>query len=96
MPKKFDGVIEAVQYKDGQIVCVRAYQRRGATFSDRVLLDRGTLFEQLKKGKKFVTGQRKEFWASTFATGKSIEAVGDFISTLPNASRDELEGVPVF
>ena len=28
MTKKVDGVIEAVRYKNGQIVIVRAYERR--------------------------------------------------------------------
>jgi hypothetical protein len=32
MAKKYDGVIEAVHYKNGQIVVVRAFERRGATF----------------------------------------------------------------
>ncbi len=35
MAKKFDGVIEAVRYKNGQIAVVRAFERRGTTFSDR-------------------------------------------------------------
>ena len=49
---KYDGVIEAARYApDGRILMVRAYERRGATFSDRVLLDRNTLVEQLKKDK---------------------------------------------
>ncbi|MDP1779148.1 MAG: hypothetical protein Q8K73_02630, partial [Anaerolineales bacterium] len=50
MAKKIDGVIEAVRYKNGQITWVRAYERRGATFSDRVLLDRKTLLQRLQKG----------------------------------------------
>ena len=57
---KFDGVIEAVRYRGGKIELVRAYERRGATFSDRVLLDRAALLDRLKKGKRFVTGQRTE------------------------------------
>ena len=97
---KFDGVIEAVRYKNGKIEVVRAYERRGATFSDRVLLDRETLLERLKEGKRFVTGQRKEFLASTFETGKQINAVlkdnKQFVTTGVDADHDELEGVPVF
>ena len=62
MAKQIDGVIEAARYApDGSIVMVRVYERRGATFSDYVLLDRKTLVEKLKKGKKFVTGQRTAF-----------------------------------
>ncbi|MCL4528389.1 MAG: hypothetical protein M1282_03135 [Chloroflexi bacterium] len=99
MPK-FDGVIEAVRYKSGKIDVVRAYERRGATFSDHVLLDRKTLMERIKKGKHFVTGQRKEFWASTFDVGKPVKLAGtdekQVVTTLEQADRDELEGVPAF
>ncbi len=98
--QKFDGVIEAVRYKNGKIDVVRVYERRGATFSDRILMDRKALVERLKKGKRFVTGQRKEFWASTFEVGKPVLLVGDdgkqIMATHPEAPRDQLEGVPVF
>jgi hypothetical protein len=40
MAKKFDGVIEAVRYKDGQIEVVRTFERRGAAFTDRLMLNR--------------------------------------------------------
>jgi hypothetical protein len=98
--KKPDGVIEAVHYQDGRIAAVRAYERRGPTYSDRTIIPRKDLLEKLKKGRKFVTGRRLEFLASTFETGASVEAVGrdgsEWISTRSNATRDELEGVPVF
>lgn len=100
MAKKFDGIIEAVHYKNGQIVTVRAYERRGASFSDRVLIERKDLLERIKSGKKFLTGVRKELWASTFEEGKPVQVVSrdgkDFISTRSEADRDELEQVPVF
>lgn len=100
MAKKFDGVVEAVRYKDGQIEVVRAFERRGASFSDRVMLKRDELLERLKKGKKFVTGTRKELLASTFDTGKPVQVVRregrEFVATRDNAERDELEQVPVF
>ena len=100
MAKKFDGVIEAVRYKDGQIEEVRAFERRGAAFSDRVLIPREKLLERLKDGKKFVVGQRKEFFAGTFETGKPVQVVSsdgnEFISTRGEAERDELEQAPVF
>lgn len=98
--KKFDGVIEAVRYtRNGQIDFVRAYERRGATFSDSVLLDRKALLERLRNRKQFITGQRMEFNASTFARERDVQLVknGDkeWIATRADASRDELEGVPV-
>jgi hypothetical protein len=95
---KFDGLIEAVRYTtDGKIELVRAYERRGAAFSDHILINRAQLVERLKKGEKFVTGQRTEFWGGTFeATTKSVSLAGDFISTSAANHRDLLEEVPVF
>ncbi|MGA7194017.1 MAG: hypothetical protein WBW94_10325 [Anaerolineales bacterium] len=97
---KFDGVIEAVRYKGGKIDIVRAYERRGATFSDRVLLNRKTLIERIKQGKHFITGERKEFLASTFEAGKLVNLIGaddkQIITTRDQSERDELEGVPAF
>ena len=100
MAKKFDGIIEAVHYKNGQIVSVRAYERRGATFSDRVLIDRKALLEHIKGGKQFVIGTRTEFMAGTFETGKSVEVISrdgkEFLSTHDQAEHDDLEKTPVY
>lgn len=94
---KFDGVIEAVRYKeDGKIDMVRAYERRGAAFSDRILLKRGQLVERLQKGEKFVTGERKELLAGTFECGKSVHLNGDVVSTGDGTNHDLLEDVPIF
>ena len=49
MAKKFDGVIEAVRYKNGQIEVVRAFERRGAAFTDRIMLNRKEFLERIKK-----------------------------------------------
>ncbi len=101
MAKKFDGVIEAVRYKNGQIAVVLAFERRGSTFSDHVLLDREELLERLKKGRKFVIGKRKEFLASTFEVQeKPLQVLKhdgqEIISTRSDANHDELEQAPVF
>ena len=100
MAKKIDGVIEAVRYKNGQIVTVRAYERRGATFSDIVLLERKILLERLQKGLQYITGTREELRASTFKAGKPVLIVKqddrEFLATRENATRDELEEVPIF
>ena len=101
MAKKFDGVIEAVRYKNGQIVVVRAFERRGATFSDRILVDRKELLERLKKGQKFVVGKRKELLASTFEVQEKplqiLERKGkEIISTRLDTDHDELQHAPVF
>ena len=100
MAKKIDGVIEAVRYKNGQIVAVRGYERRGFTFSDRVVLDRKTLLERLQNGQQFISGSRQELMASTFSLSKPILLVKkddrEYISTKENVTKDELENVPLF
>ena len=101
MAKKFDGVIEAVRYKNGQITVVRAFERRGATFSDWILFDRKELLERLKKGQKYVIGKRKELLASTFEVQeKPVQVLNrdgkEIIATRPDAEHDELEPAPVF
>jgi hypothetical protein len=100
MAKKVDGVIEAVHYKNGQIQAVRVYERRGATFSDRIMLTRQELLERIKKGRQFVIGQRKPFLASTFEEGKPVQVLSrdgkEIISTRKDAEHDELEQAPVF
>jgi hypothetical protein len=101
MAKKFDGVIEAVRYKNGQIAVVRAFERRGASFSDRILIPRKELLERLKKGQKFVIGKRREFLAGTFEVQEQPVQVlnhdgREVISTNPHADQDELEQAPVF
>ena len=101
MAKKFDGVIEAVRYKNGQIEVVRAFERRGAAFTDRVMLGRIEFLERLKKGKKFVVGNRKEFLAGTFEVQETPVQVlnrdgREIISTRVEADHDELEHAPVF
>jgi len=100
MSKKIDGVIEAVRYKNGQITMARIYEKRGATFSDRIMVERKVLLERVQKGLQYVTGTREELLASTFTTGKSVLLVKnndrEFLSTRNTATNDELEGVPVF
>jgi hypothetical protein len=100
MAKNVDGVIEAVHYKNGQIQAVRVYERRGATFSDRILLTRKELLERIKKGRQFVIGKRKPLLASTFEEGKPVQVLSrdgkEIISTRKEADHDELEQAPLF
>jgi hypothetical protein len=99
MAKKTDGVIEAVHYKNGQIVHVRAYERRGSAFGDLLMIDRKDLLERLKSGKKFVTGMRKKLMAGSFEEGPAVQVVTragrDFIATRADADRDDLAPAPV-
>ena len=98
---KIDGVIEAVRYNpDGQVKWVRAYLRRGPTYSDRVLLDRQALIEQLKSGKQFMSGERVEQMASTFQLGKPVRLQQNndqeiLVTGEIQSSQDRLEGVPI-
>src|SRR5688572_22105390 len=100
MARKLDGLIEAVRYKNGQIVMVRAYERRGATFSDHVLIERKALVERLQKGERFAVGSRQELKASTFNLSSEVQLVKqnghEWIATRPDATGDMLDGAPVF
>ncbi len=101
--RKFDGVVEAVRYApDGKIELVRVYERRGPTFSDRVLLTRDDLIQRLKGKKRFYAGQRKQYLASTFdLSGDPLSLSGDrdhpmVVTGKVTGSQDRLEGVPLF
>ena len=77
MAEKFDGVIEAARYApDGRLVLIRAYERRGPAFSDHILLDRQSLVQLLKKGKRIVVGQRLAHLGGTFKTGSRVKLAG--------------------
>jgi hypothetical protein len=99
--QKFDGVIESVHYAaDGKIAWVRVYERRGPTFSDRVILDRTTLVARLKSGKKFVTGQRIPLLSSTFDVSHPVRLLeqknGEVIlAGEGDSGRDVLANVPL-
>jgi hypothetical protein len=100
---KYDGVIEAVRYTQaGQVTVVRAYERRGPTFSDRVLISREELVRRLQAGKRFVTGERQLLLASTFTIASPISLVKkdgqEYLATPDalDAKGDCLAGVPLF
>jgi hypothetical protein len=98
---KYDGVVEAVRYSgNGQVQWVRAYLRRGATWSDHVLIDRTTLIEQIKSGKRFVVGKRIPRLAGTFEVSTPITLAQkngqEYLVTRDvQTERDHLEGVPL-
>jgi len=71
---QFDGVVEAVHYDSGgSVQWVRAYLRRGPIFSDRLKLDRQTLIDHLKSGKRLFTGRRIPLMAGTFELSKPVK-----------------------
>lgn len=100
--QKYDGVIDAVHFQpDGSVKWVRAYLRRGPTWSDRTLIPRAELIARLKAGKTFVFGRRMLQMASTFeVTGqlRLLESNGMPVlvtGETAQAQADTLPGVPV-
>jgi hypothetical protein len=99
--KRYDGVVEAVRYKpNGEVDWVRAYERRGSTFSDHVLIRREDLVERLKSGRTFMVGRRVPLKASTFEVSQPLRLVkvgGSEILVVgqTQVERDRLEDVPI-
>jgi hypothetical protein len=96
--KKWDGVIEAVRYApEGKIDVVRAYERHGVVWSDHLVLERSALSDRLKRGKRFVVGERKLYLGSVFETGTAVcQMEGHIITEGQTGVCDLLSGVPVF
>jgi hypothetical protein len=96
--KKIDGVIEAVRYTPGGMISlVRAYERRGAVWSDYIILGRTELIARMSAGRIFVTGQRRSLLGSVFETGSAVHVAGEHIvSGTQSAPRDLLVGVSIF
>jgi hypothetical protein len=96
--KNIDGVIEAVRYTPGGMISVvRTYERRGAVWSDHIILSRTELVGRLAKGKNFVTGQRKASLGSVFETGSAVHFAGEHVlSGAQSATHDLLVGVSLF
>jgi len=98
---KFDGVVEAVRYKpNGEVDWVRAYERRGPTFGDHVLIDRQSLIQRMKSGKRYFAGQRLPYLASTFEISSPLRLVNAggkeiLVTNEVQSSQDKLEGVPL-
>ncbi len=97
----YDGVVEAAHFKpDGQLDWVRVYERRGAVFSDRILLSREAFIEQLKARKRYRVGERIFNMGGKFNVtqpvhllrqhGKQVIVVDDAQTT-----QDELTGIPI-
>lgn len=99
---KYDGVVEAVHYgKDGQIVWVRAYLRRGSTFSDRIIINRKNLIEMIRAGKKLYVGSRVPLQASTFNVTEPLDIIDLYdgrtavVTGETQCNHDVLDGVPI-
>lgn len=104
MPQKqYDGVIEVVRYTpEGKIDSVRIYERRGPTYSDRIVLTRMDLLQRLRARKKFAVGARKPLMASTFEICAEVRLAGSrgqemiVAGNSPATDRDDLQGAPLF
>ena len=98
---KYDGVVTAVHYdSDEQVDWVRVFLRQGPEFSDRIMLDRQTLIDEIQSGKKFKVGVRVEYEAGTFEVTDPVnvlEVNGDTFLVVGDtqAEQDSLEGVPI-
>jgi len=100
--QKVDGVIEAVRYTPEKMISqVRVYLRRGPTYSDHILMSREALIKQMENGKRFYTGKRKPYLASTFFLNQKLglfSTNGDtFIGIKDtNSRRDDPDLAPLF
>jgi len=99
--KNYDGVVVAVRYtSQGEIDWVRAFERHGYVFSDRVNLDRETLIDRLKSGKRFKTGERKPYQGSDFDVKDDIRLVDKngnqiIVAGQNSSDRDLLGNLPI-
>lgn len=99
--QKIDGVIEGVRYApDGSVAWVRAYERRGPTYSDVVLLPRQELVSRLQAGKKFFVGKRKVYLSSEFILAQPVRLLTQDGTTVlatenDSARQDHLDGAPL-
>ena len=56
--KRDDAVVVAVKLaEEGKIDWLRAFERRGPTWSDYVMIPRAEAIERIKAGQRFVTGE---------------------------------------
>jgi hypothetical protein len=98
---KYDGIIESVHFEEeGTVGWVRAFLRRGPTWSDLTLIYRDELVDQLKSGKHFVSGKRLDYMGTTFETGDSINLIDKnnhvvLVTDDIQSDNDRLEGIPI-
>jgi hypothetical protein len=101
MSEKYDFMIEAIRLTiSGQLESARLYQRRGSSYSDRIIFTRLQLLDQLTAGKRIAAGSRQPRLASTFTVIGEIVRCGKENPSLclsdDPASADRLPGIPFF
>jgi hypothetical protein len=99
--KKYDGVVVAAHFSaDGKIDWVRAFERHGFVFSDRFNMDRETLVQKIKEGKKFKIGQRLTYMGNDFKTGEDIRLIEQngeniIVAGPYQNAKDDLGNIPI-
>jgi hypothetical protein len=97
-----DGIVEAVRYNEQKnISLARVYLRYGLVYTDCKLFTREQLITAMQNGKKFFSGVRKTYYASSFFLNQELclhEQNGtSFIGVkTSNASHDDPEIAPLF
>ena len=91
--KPYDGVVVAVRYMpQGEIEWVRAFERRGFVFTDRMMMGRDALVERLQDGKCFKIGERVPLKGNDFEVSEDIRLVeksGSSVIVAGQASSDQ-------
>ena len=99
--KSYDGVVVAARYThQGKIDWVRAYERHGFVFSDRVMMDRETLVGHIREGKRFKTGERMAYQGNDFRINADIRLIendGDSVIVAGEmlSKQDSLGNLPI-
>lgn len=97
---KIDIVVVAIRYEaPGKIAWVRAYERRGKIWSDRIMIQRADLIARIRAGQHVMTGERIEFEAGTFKIWEAVRVedsngASRLLAEAANGSGDDLNGVP--
>ena len=103
--KSYDGVVVAARYtSQGEIEWVRAFERHGFVFSDRVMMKRETLVKRLREGKRFKTGERIIYKGNDFKINEEIRLIEKddgadngcvIIAGDAQSSQDSLGNIPI-
>jgi hypothetical protein len=99
--KPYDGVVVAVRYTpQGEIDWVRAFERHGFVFTDRMMMGRDELIARLKDGKVFKTGERLVYQGNDFEVKEDIRWIekngdGVIVAGQDSADQDSLGQLPI-
>ena len=99
--KPYDGVVVAVRYSSqGEIEWVRAFERHGFVFSDRELMDRETLVQNLREGRRFKTGKRMIYQGNDFKIDEDIRLIENdsdcvIVAGSGSPNQDSLGNLPI-